>query len=186
MSNSSSYTANGSETFLHAGSQQRQEGSEQGQTRKSKVLIVYSLEAPEREAVLEFAAYLNSYEGIEEPICYHLQTVRHRYFKWLSDQIPHVDAVLCVCTQAFKRDWENESDYTESLKTAMQIKQTTDKKNGYSNFASVVFTENDKQYIPEMLQLNRYFFIPDVDPIAAYVQHVPLCVLRSSSNNTST
>lgn len=140
------------------------------------VLIVYALETPEKNYIRsKLVAGLDEYEDIN-PICYDLVSLRNEPSYWLETTIPHVDAVLCVCTDKFRQDWDDCSSFIGMLNTVICAKRS--KKESYSNFAAVLLKERDVAFVPGLLARNQKLMIDHLDNIAAFVKDIPQCVLR--------
>lgn len=140
-----------------------------------RALVVYPLQTPLKDTILsKLVAPLNEFKGIE-PISYDLVSVRHVPFTWAQQEIASADAVLCVWTKQFKRDWERRSTIINALETAIMAKICRDEK--CEKFATILLDESDRQFIPDLLAVNRVFTINDIHMIAAFVKDIPMSVL---------
>lgn len=140
-----------------------------------RALVVYPLQTPLKDTILsKLVAPLNEFKGIE-PVSYDLVSVRHVPFTWAQQEIASADAVLCVWTKQFKRDWERRSTIINALETAIMAKICRDEK--CEKFATILLDESDRQFIPDLLAVNRVFTINDIHMIAAFVKDIPMSVL---------
>lgn len=140
-----------------------------------RALVMYPLLTPLKDTILsKLVAPLNEFKGIE-PVSYDLVSVRQVPFTWAQQEIASADAVLCVWTKQFKRDWERRSTIINALETAIMAKICRDEK--CEKFATILLDESDRQFIPDLLAVNRVFTINDIHTIAAFVKDIPMSVL---------
>ena len=146
-------------------------------SKESRVLFVYSLNIPEsvkKDILSNLVQRLTAMYHIK-PVCCDIVSMRENPSKWLLDEVPKADVVLCVLTQNFVQDWEAESTIIGILKMIIVAKVL--KKEPFSNFASVILHEDHKKLIPDLLQQKAMFTIDNLPGIGRFIKDIPLCVL---------
>ena len=106
---------------------------------------------------------------------------------WMEDQMKRADAVLCVCNEAFSKEWNKnpETTYTSravvhSLKAIIggSLSQSKD----LSTFLGIVLLkQSDKRFIPSnYLAGTQSFLVDETEDIARFVAQVPHFEVPSS------
>ena len=106
---------------------------------------------------------------------------------WMEDQMKKADAVLCVCDEAFYKEWNKnpETTYTSravvhSLKAIIggSLSQSKD----LSTFLGIVLLkQSDKRFIPSnYLAGTQSFLVDEIENIARFVAQVPHFEVPSS------
>jgi len=97
---------------------------------------------------------------------------------WIEEQVKKADAVLCVCNEAFFKEWtSNPSTVYTSRAVAHSLKSfiggTLSQSEDLSKFGIVLLKQSDKQFIPSTyLAGTQQFLINETEKIARFVARV--------------
>ena len=145
-----------------------------------RALVVYSLGTDENvveDILSNLVLGLHSKWQDIEVSCHDLLNKQIKPCWWLEKEVTKVNAVLCVCTEEFKNDWENpgkeqnDSSLIQVLKTYIDARRVLNQK--YSKFGNILLKPSDKKLIPDPLQLNQNFNITDLDNITSFIKNKP-------------
>ena len=147
------------------------------------VLVVYSPSTPTEELRLirfEFIPELRSY-GFKVQ-SHDFACIKESPSQWLEREIATSTAVLCICNQEFRNDWEGTKSGSHSslplVESLKHLVHATVQQNECLSKYAIIFLKPgdvDRDYIPtKYLQGDpRQFLVSDVENIARFVHGIP-------------
>jgi hypothetical protein len=147
--------------------------SEENITRKPKIFISYSWDSDEhKNKVEEYANKLRDDEKLEIICdCYNRSTPTRGLKRWMKTQVKSSDLIIIICTKRYFELFNNDTEPTEGRGVKWESKFISSEIYNYekdiSLFFPVVFTEEDKQYIPDEFSTDciSYNFIDEFEEL---------------------
>lgn len=148
------------------------------QNASHTALVVYSLDSSERDEHLVLQYLISDLRK------YYIAAVTPKNLQrgnlpfWIEEQVKKADAVLCVCNEAFFKEWtSNPSTVYTSRAVAHSLKSfiggTLSQSKDLSKFGIVLLKQSDKQFIPSTyLAGTQSFLIDETENIARFVAEV--------------
>ena len=144
--------------------------------------LLYSHNSPEKELnVILQRLYL--------PLCDYIRVTKpDDYIKtdgsqalWLSNSLSEASAVLCVCNESFRDEWDGKKTASVEVSTLRErVAGALMHDRRLSKFAVVYLQQSARSYhIPELLSGLRHFLVTDIEAMVEFTTETPRYVLPS-------
>jgi hypothetical protein len=145
-------------------------------TKTLKVFISYSQESFEhRVRVFELANWLRA-NGIDCITDHNVFSPPEGWRAWMEDQIKAADFALVVCTNTYCRRAEMREEPGKGLGVTWEAALITDEiyqnANRNNRFIPVVFSDEDRQHIPERLKQASFYRVDLDDGCQMLLRHL--------------
>jgi len=148
------------------------------QNASHTALVIYSLDSSERDEHLVLQYLISDLRKYNIAAVTPKNLQRGNLPFWIEEQVKKADAVLCVCNEAFFKEWtSNPSTVYTSRAVAHSLKSfiggTLSQAEDLSKFGIVLLKQSDKQFIPSRyLAGTPSFLIEETGNIARFVARV--------------
>jgi len=148
------------------------------QNASHTALVVYSLNSSEHDEHLVLQYLISDLRKYNVAAVTPKNLQRGNLPFWIEEQVKKADAVLCVCNEAFFKEWtSNPSTVYTSRAVAHSLKSfiggTLSQSEDLSKFGIVLLKQSDKQFIPSTyLAGTQQFLINETEKIARFVARV--------------
>ena len=146
------------------------------------VLVIYSLDSSDHDERIILEHLLVGLQRYQiAAVTAKTDLVRGNLPLWIEEQMNKADAVLCVCNEAFFKEWNRDSstDMYTSRAVAHSLSQSKD----LSKFIGIVLLkQSDRRFIPSAyLAGPQSFLVDETEDIARFVARVSQFELPSCS-----
>lgn len=151
---------------------------QQNASHTSTALVVYSLDSSESDEHLVLQYLISDLRKYDIATVTPKNLQRGNLPFWIEEQVKKADAVLCVCNEAFFKEWtSNPSTVYTSRAVAHSLKSfiggTLSQSEDLSKFGIVLLKQSDKQFIPSTYLAGTHsFLIDETENIARFVAEV--------------